>query len=198
MPSPAVPAEAPVRVVCLVASMLCAALLATPALSAPVPAPADRAPAAFERIRTLAGTWRGQSTKGWTEDITYQTIAAGSAVLETSFGAHPDETMVTLIHPDGDRLLLTHYCVAKNQPRLLLTQVNADASELTFEFLDATNLPSRDKGHMDKVVFRFAGDGTFTSRWTWYQDGRESWMEEIRHVRKDAVREPGQGSDHAR
>ena len=162
-----------------------AAVNAAPA--APVPAPPERTPVAFERFRALTGAWVGRSTKGWTEEITYTSIASGSAVLEVSFDAHPDETMVTLVHPDGDRLLLTHYCVAKNQPRLVLTTANEDASEMTFEFLDGTNLPSRDKGHMDKVVFRFADDGSFTSQWTWYQDGKESWMEEIRHVRAETV-----------
>jgi hypothetical protein len=36
---------------------------------------------------------------------------------------------------------------------------------------------------MDKVLFRFVSDDEFTTRWTWYQDGQESWMEEIRNRR---------------
>lgn len=139
---------------------------------------------AFERFKSLAGAWRGKSTKGWTETETYRVIAAGSVVMGTSFDAHPNETMITMIHMDGDRLLLKHYCVAKNQPRIVATRINDDASRITFEFLDATNLPSRDKGHMDKAVFHFINDGSFTSRWTWYQDGKESWMEEIEYKRE--------------
>lgn len=87
--------------------------------------------------------------------------------------------MYTMVHMDGDRLMLTHYCVAKNQPRLVCTAWDEDSATATFEFLDATNLPSRDAGHMDKVVVRFLDDAHVTSRWTWYQDGVESWMEEI-------------------
>jgi hypothetical protein len=138
---------------------------------------------AFDRIQALDGTWIGESTKGWTERVQYRVIAGESCVLETSFDAHPNEMMVTMFCPDGDRLLLTHYCVAKNQPRLVLTAATSDASELTFEFLDGTNLPSRDRGHMDKVLFRFRGDDEFTTQWTWYQDGQETWMEEIRSRR---------------
>jgi hypothetical protein len=37
---------------------------------------------------------------------------------------------------------------------------------------------------MDKAVFRFADDNHFGSQWTWYQDGKESWMEEIKCERK--------------
>jgi hypothetical protein len=54
---------------------------------------------------------------------------------------------------------------------------------VTFTFLDATSLPSRAKGHMDKVIFDFIDDDHFDSRWTWYQDGKERWLEEIRYER---------------
>lgn len=153
--------------------------------AAPSAAPVtpDVARRAFERLKALAGDWQGRSTKGWTEKVNYSVIAGGSCVLESSFDAHPNERMLTLFHMDQDRLLLTHYCVAKNQPRLQLTAASADLSELTFTFLDATNLPSRDHGHMDKLVMNFGPDEGFSSRWTWYQDGKENWMEQIVHAR---------------
>jgi len=151
----------------------------------------EQAKSAYELFKGLSGLWMGKSTKGWTEEITYKTIAGGSVVLEESFGAHPNEMMVTMIHPDSERLLLTHYCVAKNQPRLLLTGYEDEGRKLTFEFMDGTNLASRDQGHMDKVVFRFSGADRFTSQWTWYQKGKESWMEEIEHARKGTERAPG-------
>lgn len=147
---------------------------------------ADAARSAFERFKTLSGSWEGKSTKGWAEVNNYRVIARGSVVMGTSFDAHPNETMVTMFHMDGDRLMLTHYCVAKNQPRMVATEISADGAEVTFEFLDGTNMSSRDKGHMDKAVFRFKSDDEFTSQWTWYQDGQESWMEEIRNTRQKA------------
>jgi hypothetical protein len=45
-------------------------------------------------------------------------------------------------------------------------------------------MPSRNRGHMDKAVFRFIDDNHVSSQWTWYQDGKESWMEEITLERK--------------
>jgi hypothetical protein len=50
-------------------------------------------------------------------------------------------------------------------------------------FRDATNLASRDAGHMDKAVYRFQSADEFTSQWSWYANGKESWMEEIRYRR---------------
>lgn len=145
-----------------------------------VPDPAARA---FERLRGLAGKWEGKSTKGWTEQVSFETIAGGSCVVESSFDAHPNEKMLTIFHMDGPQLMLTHYCVAKNQPRLRATAFGDDASSITFTFRDATNLPSRDRGHMDKCHIRFLGPDRLSVRWTWYQDGKESWMEDIEHRR---------------
>ena len=140
---------------------------------------ANSARTAFERFKKLEGKWRGRSTKGWGEVINYKTIAQGSVVAANSFDAHPNETMMTMFYLDGDRLMLTHYCVARNQPRLLATDFSADGKTITFTFLDATNLPSRNQGHMDKLVFRFVDENHAVSHWTWYQNGQERWMEEI-------------------
>lgn len=138
----------------------------------------------FERFRTLAGGWRGRSTQGWTDRVVIRVIAAGSVVVATSeFEAHPDETMMTMYHLDGDRMMLTHYCVAKNQPRLQATSVENGGKKVAFSFRDGTNLASRNQGHMDQVLFEFQDEDHFSSRWSFYKDGREDWMEEIRYER---------------
>ncbi len=147
-------------------------------------AASELAKSGFEQFKKLGGQWIGRSTKGWEETITFKTIAKGSVVVENSFDAHPNETMMTMFHLDGSRLMLTHYCVAGSQPRLAATAFDDDGRTITFTFLDATNLASRDKGHMDKAVFRFKDENNFSSQWTWYQDGKESWMEEIKYERK--------------
>ncbi len=140
--------------------------------------------AGFELFKKLAGKWKGRSTKGWEEAITFKTIAKGSVVVENSFDAHPNETMMTMFYLDGEQLLLTHYCVAGSQPRLKATSFEDEGKTITFTFLDATNLKSRDQGHMDKALFRFLDDDHFTTQWTWYQNGKENWMEEIQMERQ--------------
>jgi hypothetical protein len=139
----------------------------------------DEARAAFERIKRLAGTWQGRSTRGWRETLRYQVIAGGSAVLETSFEAHPGEEMATVYHMDGDRLVLTHYCVAKNQPRLEATSITDGGRTVVFTFQDGGNIPTRDMGHMDSAVMTFEAPDRVTSRWSWYQDGKQKWFEDI-------------------
>jgi hypothetical protein len=144
---------------------------------------ADLSKQAYAQIKLLVGKWIGKSTKGWTDRIEFNLLAGGSAVEERSFDAHPGETMLTIFHMDGDRLMLTHYCAAKNQPRLLATNISPDSKTIEFTFTDATNLHSRDKGHMDKAIYRFIDNNHFTTRWTWYLDGKEKWMEEIQMER---------------
>ena len=154
-----------------------AAMVSPPATATPVTG--DAARAAFDRLKALSGSWKAHSTRGWEETGHYKVIAGGSAVMHTSFGAHPNETMITLYTLDQDRLLLTHYCVAGNQPRLVATRISGSGDEVEFTFLDGGNLPSRDQGHMDRVVLRFLDENRTTSRWTWYQNGEEKWLEEI-------------------
>lgn len=137
----------------------------------------------FERLRKLEGKWLGRSTKGWQETVTYKVIARGSVVYESSFDAKPNAAMATMFYLDGSRLLLTHYCVSQTQPRLQATSFEDGGRKVTFTFLDATNLPSRDKGHMDKVIINFIDDDHFASKWTWYQNAKETWLEEIKYER---------------
>jgi hypothetical protein len=173
----------------LIAVVAAAAWMAAPAgpVNAGEAVPEERALAAYARIKGLAGTWDSRSTKGWEGAEEVQVLARGSAVMFTSkIDPHPgdDEAMATLFHMDGGRLLLTHYCVAGNQPRLVATSISGDGATLEFSFLDGTNMKSRDAGHMDRAVFTFESTDRYRSRWSFYKDGRESWMEEIVHTRR--------------
>jgi hypothetical protein len=143
------------------------------------------AEAAFERLASLEGSWEARSTQGWEGTGTIERIAGGSALLMRSLvDPHEGQTMATLVHLDGDRLLLTHYCVAGNQPRLEAKTISADGARIEFEYRDGTNLPSRDHGHMDRVVMELRDPDSYTTQWTWYQDGSERWLEKIEHRRR--------------
>jgi hypothetical protein len=150
------------------------------------PLPAKQAQAAFESVRALEGEWNAESSAGWLGRRVIQVIGRGSAVLATSrIEPHPgeDEAMATLFHMDQGRLMLTHYCVAGNQPRLVATSVSDDGRTIEFSFLDGTNMRSRDDGHMDRAIFTIESRDRFRTRWTFYKEGREQWMEDIVHVR---------------
>ena len=84
-----------------------------------------------------------------------------------------EEDMITMFHLDGDRLLLTHYCGAGNQPRMKAT-ASPDGKTITFDFVDATNLASPQIGHMHRVIFSFPDADHHTEEWIFLQDGKEA------------------------
>jgi hypothetical protein len=135
--------------------------------------------AAFANFKEMTGTWSGASTRGWAETAEYRTIAGGSTVLELSHDAHPQQEMATLFYLDRDELWLQHYCVAKNAPRMKATRIDAGGKKVWFTFVDGVNIPDRAQGHMDSAFFEFRADRTVLTKWTWYQDGKEQWMEDI-------------------
>ena len=78
--------------------------------------------------------------------------------------------------------------VFSTQPRLRATEISADGRTITFTFAGGGNLADRNRGHMDSAVFRFEDADHVSSRWTWYQDGKERWLEEIRLERRTTGR----------
>src|SRR5262245_23582703 len=68
----------------------------------------------LEQFKQLAGDWVGKEVKGPNEGkevrASYKVTSGGSAVVETLLPG-TDHEMVTVIHPDGNDLVLTHYCM---------------------------------------------------------------------------------------
>jgi hypothetical protein len=136
------------------------------------------AAAALEKFKSLEGTWTTTDKEGHVRSMTYETVADGSAVLETfQMSDDMSKTMITMYHLNGDELMLTHYCMAKNQPRMKASFISDDLKEMNFEFLDATNLPNPNDGHMYKAHFRFAEPDTIWSEWTFRKNGEDAFSE---------------------
>jgi hypothetical protein len=137
------------------------------AILAAVPALADSSPAqkTFDQIKALAGTWEGKNTQGQPVKVLFRVTANGSAVMSEITG---DEDMITMFNMDGDRLLMTHYCTAGNQPRMVATS-SPDGKSVSFEFLDATNLESAHGGHMHHVVFTMPDPDHHKEEWMFRQ-----------------------------
>lgn len=159
-------------------------ILATSLNAAERPMTRDDAKAIFERLQKLEGQWKAKSTKGWTEMNTYDVAAKGTVVINRSmFVGEKNDGMVTTFFLDGDRLLLTHYCEARNQPTLAATSIDDATHRVTFRFVSGTNLKSIDTGHMHSHVIQFVDDDHLRSSWSWYANGTEKWFEDIEQER---------------
>jgi len=124
----------------------------------------------FDSLKALEGTWEGKNNQGQSLKVTFRETAGGSALLSEIYGMGP-ENMVSMIHLDGDRLLMTHYCGAGNQPRMKAT-LAPDGKSVAFDFVDATNLASPEAGHMNHVVFAMPDADHHTEEWTFLDHGK--------------------------
>jgi hypothetical protein len=103
----------------------------------------------LEKMKRLVGTWLATDKDGKPTDQVASIIkvtAGGSAVHETLFPGQPLE-MVSIYTADGHDLVMTHYCVLGNQPRMK-ADPKSPANQIRFEFAGGSNLdPKKDK-HM--------------------------------------------------
>ena len=140
----------------------------------------DDSSAAFDRLKALVGEWKSDVGSG-EASLSYELIAGGTALIERESGAGRP-TMMTMYHRDGNRLLLTHYCMAGNQPRMQARYDRAK-NEIAFDFVDATNLTSPDATHMHNVTIRFVDDNQIETAWQLYQKGKATGVERGRYTR---------------
>jgi hypothetical protein len=113
----------------------------------------------FEKMKKLAGTWLGTSEDGKPTDQVMSIIrvtAGGSAIHETLFPGQPQE-MVSVYTVDGPDLVMTHYCVLGNQPRLK-ADPKSPANQVRFEFAGGSNLDPKKDTHMHSAVLTIVDD----------------------------------------
>ncbi len=126
----------------------------------------------FEKVKSLVGEWKGTSMDGKPATVTYTLVSDKSALMER-LAMGGDSEMVTMYHPDGDHLMMTHYCSAHNQPRMRSNAVGAGDKKITLDLVDVTNLSAPDAGHMKRLVVTFTDNDHFTQEWTWTQQGKD-------------------------
>lgn len=131
----------------------------------------------FVKMKQLAGKWE-VSWEDKRQVSSLDVISDGSALMQSD----PNENMVTMFHLDGSRLMLTHYCAAKNQPRMV-GSVRPDGA-VEFKFLDATNLPDPKTGHMHRMILTFKDADHFSQEWFFMKDGKEGKGETFNYTRK--------------
>jgi len=162
------------------AIILATAWLATPA--AAQDHPMMRPSKGFDQLKALVGEWDGQVVRGKTMHASYKLVSGGTALLERlTMGNEPE--MVTLFTPDGERLAVTHYCSAGNQPQMQTTAITGPINEFSFSFVRATNLASATAGHMHHLTVTVQDHDHMSEAWTWSDNGTEH-VEVFRYTRK--------------
>ena len=137
--------------------------------------------AAFDKLKTLTGSWEATSDKGKVSS-NIELVSNGTVLLERIKVPNESE-MVTTYYVDGSRLVLTHYCSAGNQPHMQAEAFDPSSNEIRFDFASASNLASPAAGHMHSAVIKIVGPEAFNADWTFFKDGKAAFTEPIQFHR---------------
>jgi hypothetical protein len=129
----------------------------------------------FEKLKRLAGTWVVADNDGKPTDQVMSVIkvtAGGSAVHETLFPGQPHE-MISVYTVDGADLIMTHYCVLGNQPRMK-ADAKSPANQIVFKFAGGGNLdPKKDK-HMHEATLTIVDEDRLELNGCGWENGAPS------------------------
>ena len=155
--------------------MMALALALTTSTMAMSKTKGDDQQATFDKIKKLAGTWVEADEKGGPTDKVVSIVkltAGGSAVHETLFPGEPME-MVSVYHLDKGDLVMTHYCVLGNQPKMK-ADPQSPANQIRWTFAGGTNLdPSKDM-HMHGSTVTFIDDDHIEITGESWENGKPS------------------------
>lgn len=144
---------------------------------------ARQAEAIFEKIKSMSGEWvHAKGPVKGTVGLSVRVIAGGSAVVKRQFPGTPME-MITVYHLDGDEVMLNHYCVLGNQPRLKAT-MGDKKNTIVFSFVGATNLASKNDPHMHEGWLTIVNKDSVKSSWTKFVDGKAAEEHSFELTRK--------------
>lgn len=138
-------------------------------------AEAKKAPANpnLEKMTKLVGTWVAADEDGKPTDQVVSVIkltAGGSAVHETLFPGQ-DHEMVSIYTADGSDLVMTHYCMLGNQPRMK-ADPKSPANKIQFGFAGGSNLdPKKDK-HMHAATLTIVDNDHIELDGIGWEDGK--------------------------
>src|SRR5688500_12319125 len=138
---------------------LMAFVLAAGARADDAPSKATPTHSGLERLKKMAGTWVEADKDGKPTDKVVSVVkvtAGGSAVHETFFPGQPME-MVSVYHLDKGDLIMTHYCVLGNQPRMK-ADPKSPANQIKWVFAGGTNLDPAKDTHMHAATVTLIDD----------------------------------------
>jgi hypothetical protein len=143
--------------------------------ASPTAAQSIDGPAAFQKLKSLAGRWSGPigAANGPKAAISYEVISGGSVVMEVLFPGEPHE-MRSMYHLDKGDLIMTHYCSGGTQPHMRLSKTASTAEKLVFDFDGGTNFDANKDNFIHNGEIRFLPDGRLEANWTSWDKGRES------------------------
>jgi Tfp pilus assembly protein PilW len=136
----------------------------------------------FAQLIPLVGEWEGTSGSGASVKLTYTLVSNGSALMERMQPSNEPE-MITMYSADGDRIIVTHYCSAGNQPQMQSAAITGPTQKFDFTLVRVTGMKSPSEGHMVRLVLMMADKDHLTQEWTFLGNGKTQ-TDVFRYTRK--------------
>lgn len=128
--------------------------------------------AAFDRLKTLAGTWEAPDEKGVKSVVSVITVSSnGSAIREVMLPGTPNE-MTNMYHLDGSSIMVTHYCAMGNQPRMRCR--SSDGTTFSFAFDGITNMAGKDDNPMASLILEIKDANHMSQTWDNLKPGADA------------------------
>jgi hypothetical protein len=153
------------------ALVVCMSLIAAFAFAHEMPA-IKAMPAEFAQVKKLEGHWEGITKEdGKDKPVTadYRITAGGAAVVETLFAGTAHE-MVSVYHPEGEGVAMSHYCLLGNHPKMTLKK--ASDNSMFFEMKGHDGIASTKEPHMHSLLITFKSPTEITQEWTNFENGK--------------------------
>jgi hypothetical protein len=131
--------------------------------------PPYKGSAAFERMKSLVGKWSADSPMMGRMNTEFRVIAGGS-VVEERFAKDTPMEMLSTYHDVNGRLMMTHYCMLRNQPKMALTKSTADS--LTFDLVPTPGLNVAKDKHMHGATYTFIDSNHFKMEGVSWDNGK--------------------------
>src|SRR5437016_8861420 len=125
---------------------------------------------AFDQLAALQGKWQGIAD-GVNTSLIYTLTANGSTLMEQCRPEKGHE-MITMFTVDGDRLIATHYCSAKNQPQMATSAISDAQKPLAFSLVRVTGLKSPDAFHNTGLTVIQEDNDHLTQEWLYDAKGK--------------------------
>jgi len=154
-------------------------VLAVLGLTAPSSADEAKSSPSWEKLKSLVGDWDG-TENGKPFHVSYKLVSSGTAFMETITGPDAME-MITVYHPDGATILMTHYCSMGNQPRMRAKGLAN--GKLAFHYVDAANVKGADDPRMSGLTLTFTDADHLGADWT-HKMGAKEEIGHFAYVRK--------------
>ena len=131
----------------------------------------------------LPGTWHGAFANGtadnptsdWTEtSVVYELTAGGTAIIENYVNSKGQPYMTTVYHQDNNDLRATHFCGARNHPRMIARRISQEEKTVEFDFVDVANLKSMDNYHSRGLSLEILSDDSIVVTYTGLENGSKS------------------------